>query len=507
MALTKTKKNFGSAEAWNLFREAGYVKPTRIQQRLVPLILTGKDVAVEAEGDSGKTAAFILPVLMKLKRGRAGIKAVVLTSSTENSRKTFREFRRFIRSGSKHSIFAFGFEGLEKKEHRILARNPDVVIGTPNKIIDHIRRGNLDFSNLQTVVIDSGKNIEHPGFVEDILFIFSKLTQKKQTILVSSNLERDSESLTSLLKRPTVVPISSWRQVDASVRNFFTETTDKQAAVVELIFAQSMESLLVQCSGAGEVKQTYKKLQKLNLGAVYLLDTLTNQQQNKVCQTFSVGKARILVCTYEAGCKKNLRWVTHVINFSLPPNPESYKPRSFVLQQVTTLAAAEEYNQLKEMIKVQIEKKNLPSEGEVFRGAISQIIKQIKEQEDPEELNHYRGIIRKNVPLTMRSYFSAYLFKESFAEKKKKTSKSVKLFMSMGKNRKVFPRDLIQLFQNRLGAKRSQIHEIKVLDNYSFVEVDASLAERAITELSGLEFKGRSLTVNYARRRESHRSR
>ena len=140
MALTKGKRSFGSAEAWTLFREAGYTKPTRLQQRLIPLILKGKDVAVEAEGDSGKTAAFILPLLVKIKRGKPGIKAIVLTSSTENSHKIFREFKRFIQSGKKLSIFAFGFEGLEKKEHRMLSRNPDVVIGTPNKVIDHIRR-------------------------------------------------------------------------------------------------------------------------------------------------------------------------------------------------------------------------------------------------------------------------------------------------------------------------------------------------------------------------------
>jgi len=112
MAPTKGKKTFGSAEAWTLFRQTGYAKPTHLQQRLIPIILKGRDVAVEAEGDSGKTAAFILPLSVKLKRGKAGIKAIVLTSSTENSHKIFREFKRFTRSWTKPSFFAFGFEGL-----------------------------------------------------------------------------------------------------------------------------------------------------------------------------------------------------------------------------------------------------------------------------------------------------------------------------------------------------------------------------------------------------------
>jgi len=135
---------------------------------------------------------------------------------------------------------------------------------------------------------------------------------------------------------------------------------------------------------------------------------------------------------------------------------------------------------------------------------IRQILKRIKEEEDPETLNHYRSIVRKNVPLTLRSYFTAYMLKQSLsgAKKKKRDPKITKLFLSMGKNRRVFPRDLIQLFMDRLRAERSQIHEIKVLDNYSFVEIDSSLGERAIKELSGIELKGKKLVVNYARKRE-----
>ena len=509
MAPTKGKKTFGSAEAWTLFRQAGYAKPTHLQQRLIPIIFEGKDVAVEAEGDSGKTAAFILPLSVKLKRGKAGIKALVLTSSTENSHKVFREFRRFVRTGKRPSVFAFGFQGQEKKEHRILSRNPDVVIGTPNKVIDHIRRGNLDFSGLQTVVIDRTENPEHPGFVEDILFIFSKLPQKKQTLLISHSLENDAQRLVSLLKRPTVLPVSTWRQLAIPTRDVFVqvEQQGKLSTAVNLALAEPMESLLVQSDDPGEASQLSKLMRAAHLETALLLDKLSPQQQNKVCQNFSVGKVPILISTFETACSKNLRWVNHVINLTIPPRPESYKPRSFVLQKIFTLS--DDYERFKERIKVDAEKSTPPSEDQVFRGIIRQVLKRIKEEENPEVLNHYRKILRRNVPLTLRSYFTAYLLKQSLAgeKKPKQGSKKTKLFLSMGKNRRVFPRDLIQLFMDRLKAERSQIHDIKVLDNYSFVEVDSSLGEKAIKELSGIEFNGRKLAVNYARKREDKRER
>jgi ATP-dependent RNA helicase DeaD len=504
MALTQRKRSFGSAEIWNLFREAGYVKPTHLQQRLIPLILRGRDVAVEAEADSGKTVAFILPLMVKLKRGKAGIKAIVLTSTTDNSLKVYREFRRFIRSGKSLSVFALGLEDQERKEHRILAKHPDVVIGIPSKIIDHIRRGNLHFPNLQVAVIDRAEAVESPGFVEDVRFIFSKFPQKKQTILICSTLAGDNEQLIPLLRHPYTVPMSSWRQLNCPVENIFIDTAgnNRLEAAIKLILAEPMETLLIQSASADNVRAIAKRIKDHHLDAACLLGSLTVAQQNKVCQTFSVGRVPILVGTFEEVGKRNLRWVTHVINLDPPPDPDSYKPRSFVLQKVITLGSGDQQNRLKEKLDMHVEKQELPGEEKVLQGAIQQILKRIREEEEPNTLNRYRSIIRRNVPFTLRSYFAAYLFKSSFTPETKKRLKFVKLFLSMGKNRKVFPKDLIQLFMQRLQLGRAQIGEIKVLDNYSFVEIDQNLAERAIRELSGLQFKGRSLAVNYARTRE-----
>lgn len=305
-----------------------------------------------------------------------------------------------------------------------------------------------------------------------------------------------------------MLPMSTWRQLATPVRDRFIEVEEDRriSSVIELVLAESMESLLIQSAEPSEAIKISKQMRSQGLGAALLLDTLSPQQQNKVCQNFSVGKVPILVSTFDTACKKNLRWVSHVINLQAPPRSESYKPRSFVLGQAITLGTLEDYNRLKENLKVEVEKSELPSQDQVFRGMIQQILQNIKEEEDPQILNQYRKVIRKSVPLTLRSYFTAYLFKQTLAGgKKKKSSKLVKLFLSMGKNRKVFPRDLIQLFMDRLKAQRSLIQDIKILDNYSFVEVDASLGEAAIKELSGIEFKGRKLTVNYARKQGSRR--
>jgi hypothetical protein len=303
--------------------------------------------------------------------------------------------------------------------------------------------------------------------------------------------------------------MATWRQLTVPTRDVFIPV-DKQRSLpvaVDLILAQPMESLLIQSDDPKQATRLSRLLRARHMECGLLLDTLSVQQQNKICQNFSVGKVPILISTFDIACGKSLRWVTHVVNLGVPPRPESYKPRSFVLEKIMTLA--EDYERFKEKVNVDAERNTPPTQDQVFRGMIRQILRRIKEEEDPDVLNRYRSIIRKNVPLTLRSYFTAYMLKQSLSgeKRKKQSAKITKLFLSMGKNRRVFPRDLIQLFMDRLKAERSQIHDIKVLDNYSFMEVDSSLADRAIKELSGIEFKGRNLAVNYARRREDRRER
>ena len=512
MALLKNKGTFGSAEIWSLFRDAGYTHPTRLQQRVVPLVMRGRDVAAEAEGDSGKTAAFILPILVRLKRGKAGIKAVVLTSSIENTRKVYREFRRFSGSSKRPSFYALGVEGFEGKEHRILAGRPDVLIGTPNRVIDHIRRGNLDFSSLQTAVVDRSGDLEHPGFVADVLFVHSKLPPKVQTILIAPSLDEEMQPLVEHLKRPAVIPTSSWKDSAVQVEHRFVEVDPrgKQAALERLVLAWPADGLLIQCSDAREARKLARQLRDHRFKTQVLVEELSPAQANKICQSFSVGAVSILVATFAAARNRSLKWVSRVINLDLPPDPECYRPRSFVLREVTTLGSPSEHPRLQEMLKVDVQKKDLPAQEAVLEGSIRQILDRIRQEEDPKELNEYRRILRRHVPLSLRAYFMAYLFKslggpalqKAPAARTQRGREFSKLFVNVGRNRRVYPKELVELFMSRLGLDRSQIREVKVLESYSFVELDSSAAERAIAELSGTELNGRKLAVNHARKKE-----
>jgi hypothetical protein len=133
--------------------------------------------------------------------------------------------------------------------------------------------------------------------------------------------------------------------------------------------------------------------------------------------------------------------------------------------------------------------------------ALDAILKAIREQENPDELNRYRRVVKRNVPIFMRSYVAAYLFKKSLDGFVAKPADTTTLFVGIGKNRRVFAKDLIKLFMNRLSIERSRIGEVKVLDSYSFIDISLDHAQEAISKLSGINFRGRRLTVNLARKK------
>ena len=150
-----------------------------------------------------------------------------------------------------------------------------------------------------------------------------------------------------------------------------------------------------------------------------------------------------------------------------------------------------------------VDTNNGRSNDDILKRKIQSIVKRIKEEGDPDELNRLRRLVRRNVPIFMRGYFMAYLLKQGTGNSVQAQDTKT-LFVSIGKNRRVFPRDLSRLFSSTLEIKTEAIGNIKVLDNYSFIDVPESLAEKAISLLDGRDFRGRKITVNHARKKEEN---
>ncbi len=381
----KNSQSIEKEEILTIIKRGGYISPTPLQEEVIPSVLQGKNLIIETGKDTGVTGSFLVPLLIKLDAHKDENKVIVFTSSVESVIKIEREFKRFSNRKLNRPTAAFlGYKDNLKKEIKTLKKKPDFIIGTTERIIDHLRRDNITLQHIQTAVITFSDAEENNSFEKDVLFVFSKLPKKFQIIMFLADMKYANPFI-EIIKNPHII-----------------------------------------------------KLEKIALA-------------------------------------------------------EDYKV-------VKNRSSSSNFKQSQEIENVSNNKTNFPENEDILNEKIKSIIKKIKEEEDPDELNRYKKIIRKNVPFSLRSYIGAYFLKEAAVKIRKPNNSFKSLFVSIGKSRRVYPKDLSRLFCSSLKIPVSGIGNIKVLDNYSFIDIKPDLADKAIETLNGTEYKGRKITVNYARR-------
>jgi ATP-dependent RNA helicase DeaD len=501
-----------------LLNQAGYVKPTPLQEKVIPIILKGKDVAVEAGERTGKTASFVLPLLSNIGQCGKGTRIIVIAASMEHSTKIVREFRKFMhQKGFAFSIVILGDETGRRDEYRALSKGPDIVVGTSKTIIDHIRRGNFSFELLSGVVIDVPGQDSLEGFEQDIHFIVRKLPEKRQTLLYSPFELSRIEGLVAVLKRPVTIAAGDWMYGRSHPRLTFyptdgMEPKEKSILVRNCMLVKGIHSLLVFCNKKQTALELCETLAKHGHKPKLFSHERTEPEKTEMLKGFNSGKVDVIVSIHPAVLNERYLVPSHIIYFDLPEKLEEYIACIYAgsqkTQEVSSLVSAGEFekiNQSEEIGKMNPKMEPLPTDEEMMKGYAEKIIKSMQEDGNVEDLDRYVRIIKKNVSLFSRSAFAAYLFRELYGKKvgtKAASPRATTLFISIGKNRKVYPQDLVQLFTTNLDVKRSEIKDIKILDNYSFLDIAGQHSDKAIKKLNGIEFKGKKITVNFARKKE-----
>jgi len=502
-----------------LIIEAGYSKPTPLQKKIIPLVIKGKDLAVEAGEQTGKTAAFLLPVMNKIKKTKPGIKGLIVTGTLESSRKVYKFFQIFAQKKiNRLTAFIVGEEVEAKKEYKELQKVPDILIGTSERIIDHIRRDNLTFENLQIIVIDSPA-IESPdNFNLDVQFILSKIPKKNIQKLFFSPVPITGNNVSSLIKRSLIINKSDWyKNVNPPRHTCYTvNSNEKKLALLCNILLSKPRMPVFIFFAAEEISDQIKDyLDQRKIKTGKFSQSKSEAEKHKLFEQFRNKQFDVMMLNLNQELAViNFSEVGLIINFDTTNNLQKHL-KNILLNTQENIEIISFFDndinldlkKLQEIDKLDTRQGIIPSEEEVLKGLITRIVSKIKEEENPEELHKLKKIILKNVPIFERGYFMAYLFKQNLPAQTEfnentATGPTTRLFLNIGKNRKVFPRDIITLFCTRLNIDKAFIKEIKILDNYSFVEIETHLAEKAITAINGFDFKGRKIAINFAKKKE-----
>ena len=492
----------------SILRKAGFTQPTLLQQKVVPHIVSGRDLMVETLYAEGRTAAFLLPLCDTSETDGRYPTSLIIASSTDQVKKTSQQFRR-LASGSEIGLrlTTLGWNSPIKREAKTLAAGSDIIVGTSERIIDHLRRNSLELKELRSVIVNLENLDEVEGFERDVLFILSKLPRKAQIVVFTPTL-RAVATLEGELRRPVVIRSEDWDR-DNSIQSVYlaADPVHKAELLLSLFLSRRVTRGVIYCRTMAVLKTLEKKLANEGIDSRILSTRTSAHQLEEIVRQFESGKTDCIL-TVRDSFPPELHGMEHVIFFNLPSPVETYTELTRFLAETTrakiiTFVTQEESEKLTVLQeKNKMKNENLPDNDEVIRGKVQSIVERIRNEEDPEVLNHYKKIIKKSVPFSLRSYFAAFLFKETLGSSVRGTEPLKTIFVSIGRNRRVFPRDLSRLFTQTLDITPAEVGSIKVLDNYSFIDIPAALAQNAIDVLDGSEFHGRKITVNFARKKE-----
>jgi ATP-dependent RNA helicase RhlE len=315
-------------------REAGYTEPTPIQTKAIPAVLRGRDVIGIAQTGTGKTAAFVLPILQRLsthgsKMGRRGLRALIVAPTRELVVQIEENVRKYARHAHIRSATVYGGVG-ERPQIQALRSGTEIVIATPGRLIDLMQQGHVDFSQLEVAVLDEADRMMDMGFLPAIRQIVKALPRERQTLLFSASLSKEIEKVAAdFLISPEIVQIGRRANPAESVEQIVYEVpkSRKVALLLHLLRDQALDSVLVFSRTKHGADKIARKLESSGINTGTLHSNRSQNQRLQALRGFKSGAVRVLVATDIAARGIDVEGISHVINFDFPPQPEDYVHR------------------------------------------------------------------------------------------------------------------------------------------------------------------------------------
>lgn len=304
---------------------AGYVSPTPIQARAIPKILNNHDVMGIAQTGTGKTAAFVLPILNRLVEEKtACIRALIVAPTRELVEQIHQTIENLGRKTGIKSATVYGGVGINPQIQKL--KQADIVVACPGRLLDHISRNTVDLSHLDMLVVDEADQMFDMGFIPDIRRILGHIPQRRQTLLFSATMPTEIRRLAKeLLQNPTTVQIGTVAPADTVQHALYPVANHlKTALLLKLLGTTTADSVLVFTRTKHRAKRLGKKLANAGYRSTSLQGNLSQGRRQAALDGFRDGTFKILVATDIAARGIDVTQVSHVINYDIPSTPDAY---------------------------------------------------------------------------------------------------------------------------------------------------------------------------------------
>ncbi len=307
----------------------GFDEMTPIQDMVIPIALKGRDVIGQAKTGTGKTFAFVIPILQNVDLRKKSVQAVVLTPTRELAFQVGTEFEKLAGTAVKVAL-VYGGAGINP-QIEALKKGAQVVVGTPGRVIDHLKRGTMDLGNVGFFVLDEADRMLDMGFIEDVEWIIDKTPKKRQTMLFSATMPEEIQKLGEKhMRKPEFIQASSDEDLTiGDVDQYYVKVfqKDKMDSFFKVIEEEDPNKGLVFCKTKKWVETLYGIMRKKGFSVDRIHGDLSQAAREKAIDKLRSGKVKFLVCTDVAARGLDIDDITHVFNYDIPQEPLTYVHR------------------------------------------------------------------------------------------------------------------------------------------------------------------------------------
>ena len=497
--------------------EMGFEEPSPIQAATIPLVLEGHDVIGQAQTGTGKTAAFGIPIVQSITDHRH-IQALIMTPTRELAIQVAEEVSKIGRTTRIKALPVYGGQPIER-QIKALKNNVQIVIGTPGRLIDHI--------NL--LVLDEADEMLDMGFVDDMEEIMRNLPDERQTLLFSATMPRPILSLTKkYMKAPKNVAVSKEDLTVPLIEQYYYETKDKIEGLCRLLDAEIDGKLIIFCRTKKGVDDLAIALSSRGYLVEGLHGDLSQTQRDRVMKKFREGTAEVLIATDVAARGIDIDNITHVINFDIPQDPESYvhrigrTGRAGNTGVAMTFITPREFRQLKlieRIVHTKIQRRQLPTAANVIERQREQIISKMQTVLEMNNFKDYMSIAESLLDDYSAEDVAAAAIKlmqegnkaleapveDIIAPDLQNTGGRpgmVRLFINVGRAQRISVKDIISTIAIESDIPARDIGKIDIYDKFTFVEIPEDVAEKVLGAMHKNTIRGYKINVEPARVRK-----
>lgn len=512
--------------------EMGFEAASPIQAKAIPAVMTGGDVLGQAQTGTGKTAAFGIPLLERIDPKDKSLQGLVLCPTRELAIQVAEEIRKLAKF--MHGIKVLPIYGGQEisKQIRSLKAGTQLIIGTPGRVMDHMRRKTVNFNTTKMIILDEADEMLNMGFREDIETILDQIPEERQTILFSATMPRAIMDIAKTYqKNAQHIKVVKKELTVPKIEQYYYEVKpkNKDEVLCRLLDMYNPKLSLVFCNTKKQVDELVMGLKGRGYFAEGLHGDLKQQQRDRVMRGFRTGRTEILVATDVAARGIDVDDVEAVFNYDIPQDDEFYvhrigrTGRAGRMGRAFNLVVGREIYKLKDIqryCKTKIKIQPIPSLSDVTTVKAEKILDKVKAIIDNEDLTKVMEMVETRVneeEFTTLDVAAAFLkiamgdengqaddcigssnqeFGDTGAEEG-----MVRLFINLGKKQNIRPGDILGAIAGETGMPGKLIGSIDMFDKYTFVEVPREYAYEVINVMKAVKIKGKTINIEPANRK------